>query len=184
MPTKMLLSFTEQEYASIPSPKTTWAKKVILEALGRFRYDGFGVRMEEYAFELRDGGVVTAWGVNKMAAIVGTGLMTEKEAAEGGVVRHGTVDEAREQGWLSKKRRGAGDDYPVVSQAEKRPTRKRVSSKDDDGSSDGRYDGSNSRPLQAEEEGLLPTPSPTIGPQFNPITGRAEEAPGEENLFS
>ena len=173
----MLLTFTEQEYESIPRPRTTWVVNLVREALGKFKYDAFGNRKFEFAFELRTGEVLTGWGVTKMEALLSTGRVTEREATDGRVKRHATVEEAKAAGWYREARPdvgplprpeakeevpGAGNDYyPVVPLAPERPTRKRVSAK----GVDPEHDGSKSDGLDTVDLG--PEPEATSDYYYN-----------------
>lgn len=173
MANSIIVFLDSHEIERIPKPRGKWVAELVRKALNG-EPEG-----EEYAFQLKSGEVMVAKGKTKMAAAMSTGL-TQEQVTDGRFVRHGTVAEAREQGWYREvvplpsqeaEEQGAGDDYPVVSQAEKseeapkRPTRKRVSAK----GSGPEYDGSDVPALQADEAWLLPAP---------------KQEPSVDNLFS
>ena len=76
----------------IPKPKSVWVRALIERELAAIRKNDFGEVLQEWAFEV-EGGVVTASGVAKSEAWESLGLI-------GKPVRHGTVAEAKEQGWF------------------------------------------------------------------------------------
>lgn len=93
MANSILIYLDSHEVEAIPKPRGKWAAEVIRRELAR------GSAGTEYAFMLSDGTVKTAVGKTPMAAAMALGY-TKEQTTDGRFVKHGTVEEAREQGWF------------------------------------------------------------------------------------